>query len=75
MGCASNLRRKSVLEFWQQDRDRLFQEHPHIVLSTVSAFGLLQQLPPDEFHDEVKWADIFSDLRLYRTDLVEKLGD
>lgn len=39
---AVRLSGQSVLEFWQQDRGRLFQEHPHIVLSIVSAFGLLQ---------------------------------
>ena len=43
----------------------------HNLLAAVGAFGLLQQLLPDVYHDDVKWTDIFSDRRLYLTEEVE----
>jgi len=46
---------------------------PHILLGTIGAFGLLQQLLPHTFVDDVRWTDIFSDPRLYQTRLVEVL--
>lgn len=56
-----------------QYRDYLASEpDTHLLLSMVGTFGLLQQLLPDYFYDEVKWTDIFSDLRLYQTHKVER---
>lgn len=46
----------------------------HIVLSVVSTLALLQELLPGEYHDDIRWSDIFSDRRFYRTDLVESLA-
>jgi hypothetical protein len=43
----------------------------HVVLGAVGAFGLLQQLLPETFVDDVRWTDIFSDPRLYQTQHVE----
>ena len=43
----------------------------HALLAAVGAFGLLQQLLPDEFVDDARWTDIFSDARLYQTATVE----
>lgn len=45
----------------------------HTALGAVGAFGLLNQLLPDDYRDTVKWTDIFSDARLYQTDAVEVL--
>lgn len=45
----------------------------HVLLGAVGAFGLLNQLLPDIYHDTVSWTDIFSDKRLYRTAEVEVL--
>jgi hypothetical protein len=44
----------------------------HVLLGAVGAFGLLQQLLPETFVDDVRWTDIFSDPRLYQTLQVEK---
>jgi hypothetical protein len=43
----------------------------HVLLGAVGGFGLLQQLLPDAFVDDVCWTDIFSDARLYQTTAVE----
>jgi hypothetical protein len=43
----------------------------HSLLAGVGAFGLLQQLLPETFVDDVRWTDIFSDPRLYQTRRVE----
>jgi hypothetical protein len=43
----------------------------HVLLGAVGAFGLLQQLLPETFADDVRWTDIFSDPRLYPTMQVE----
>lgn len=43
----------------------------HVVLGAVGTFGLLQQLLPETFVDDIRWTDIFSDPRLYQTPQVE----
>lgn len=43
----------------------------HRLLAAVSILGLLQQLDPERFPDTVKWTDIFSDARFYKTRQVE----
>ncbi|MCF7838876.1 MAG: hypothetical protein K9N49_09635 [Candidatus Marinimicrobia bacterium] len=43
----------------------------HVLLGAIGAFGLLNQLLPHVYHDNVSWTDIFSDRRLYRTAEVE----
>ena len=45
--------------------------HLHNLLAGVGAFGLLNQMFPEMYHDDVKWTDIFSDRRLYLTNEVE----
>ena len=65
---------KYVIDLWQGDRERLFSEHPHHVLGLVGSLGLLQQHLPDSFADERSWSDIFSDRRLYQTDVACPLG-
>jgi hypothetical protein len=47
--------------------------HPHTVLAFVGCMGLLNQHDPERFPASTPWTDIFSDTRLYRTDLVETL--
>lgn len=46
----------------------------HLLLGAVGAFGLLNQLLPDIYHDTLSWTDIFSDKRLYRTEDVNALN-
>jgi hypothetical protein len=46
----------------------------HVFLGAVSTFGLLQQLLPSEYHDTVKWTDIFNDTHLYQTQKVEVIN-
>jgi hypothetical protein len=43
----------------------------HVLLGGVGVFGLLQQFLPETFVGDVRWTDIFSDPRLYRTSHVE----
>ncbi len=45
----------------------------HLLLGAVGIVGLLNQFDPDRFHDDRSWSDIFSDRRLYQTNLVESL--
>ncbi len=42
----------------------------HALLGTVGAFGLLNQMLPETYRDNVRWTDIFSDRRLYQTSAV-----
>lgn len=53
--------------------ERIFELHPHWILSFVGALGLLQRLLPDRFCDPAgaAWTDIFSDARLHNTRAVE----
>ena len=43
----------------------------HSLMAVVVTLHLLQGFAPDFFRDDVHWSDIFSDRRVYRTDLVE----
>ena len=63
-----------VLDLWHRDRDALFAEHPHHILGLVGSLGLLQQHLPESFSDSRRWSDIFSDRRLYQTDIACPLG-
>jgi hypothetical protein len=45
------------------------------VLALIGTLALLQELAPESFRDTVRWSDIFSDRRFYRTDLVEAAGE
>ncbi|MGN6555329.1 MAG: glycoside hydrolase family 88/105 protein [Verrucomicrobiota bacterium] len=76
-------RTAEILEAARRHGRGLVQEWPgfiahqppvHVLLGAVGAFGLLQQLLPDTFVDEVRWTDIFSDPRLYQTAAVEVLN-
>ncbi|MCF7689903.1 MAG: hypothetical protein K9M98_06035 [Cephaloticoccus sp.] len=60
---------QTVEAAWNSRRPELLAEHPHILLGLVGTFGPLQQHLPDEFTDTAKWTDIFSDRRLYQTDV------
>jgi hypothetical protein len=60
---------QTVSSAWNTRRDQLLAEHPHILLGLAGTFGLLQQHLPDDYHDTVRWTDIFSDRRLYLTDV------
>lgn len=64
---------ENVIEYWKKQLDEVLSMHPHKILSVVGTFGLLQYHLPEMFCDDVKWTDIFSDRRFYRTDLVEVL--
>ncbi len=59
---------RSVQSGWATRRTALLAAHPHILLGLAGTFGFLQQHLPEEFTDTVTWTDIFSDIRLYRTD-------
>lgn len=63
----------SAAKNYAKHKAGLYQRHPHLVLAFVGCVGLLQQHLPDEYPDDVKWTDIFSDRRFYRTDQVERL--
>jgi hypothetical protein len=43
----------------------------HHLLACVGTIGLLQQLAPEDYPDDVRWSDIFGDRQFYRTDRVE----
>jgi len=58
-----------ALGCWETRREEFFAEHPHHWLGFAGAMGLLQQLQPDRFRDTRRWTDIFSDRRLYQTDV------
>jgi len=62
-----------VIEYWRNGQEDLLGRHPHRILSAVGTFGLLQHHLPEMFYDDRQWSDIFSDLRFYRTDFVERL--
>lgn len=64
---------QTVETAWNTRRAELLAEHPHILLGLTGTFGLLQQHLPDEFNDTVTWADIFSDRRLYQTDVASSV--
>ena len=68
---AVNRYARTILAYWPSEQDVLLQSHPHILLGAVGTFGLLQHFEPELFQDDFTWSDIFSDLRFYRTDLVE----
>ena len=62
---------EEVIEYWKNAKDEVLSMHPHRILAAIGTFGLLQHHLPEMFYDDVKWTDIFSDRRFYRTDLVE----
>ncbi|PQV51517.1 hypothetical protein CLV33_101441 [Jejuia pallidilutea] len=62
-----------VIKYWKNEQEALLAMHPHRLLSAVAIFGLLQYHLPEMFYDDRQWTDIFSDIRFYRTDLVERL--
>lgn len=61
--------------FWITNYKSFLESDPdmHAVVALAGTFGLLQKMLPCRFYDEKQWSDIFSDIRFYRTDLVEKL--
>ncbi len=62
---------KRVIDYWRTGKDEVLAMHPHRILAGIGTFGLLQYHLPEMFYDDVKWTDIFSDRRFYRTDQVE----
>ncbi len=79
---APDYRRKDILRAAHRHGQGLIKEWPsflngkpdlHLLLAAVGAFGLLNQLLPDVYHDKLPWTDIFSDRRLYLTAEVEVL--
>ncbi|MFA6289968.1 MAG: hypothetical protein WC661_21500 [Opitutaceae bacterium] len=60
-----------VLDYLKQRQDHYLSLHPHMLMAGVGIMGLFQRLLPDEFTDDVRWTDIFSDHRFYRTHEVE----
>lgn len=79
---APRYRRADILEAARRHGRGLVQYWPgylarkpdlHALLGAVGAFGLLQQLLPEEFVDSARWTDIFSDPRFYQTAKVEVL--
>lgn len=61
--------------FWIKNYKSFLESDPdmHAVVALAGTFGILQKMLPHRFYDEKQWSDIFSDIRFYRTDLVEKL--
>ena len=75
-------RREDILEAAHRHGQSMIKAWPgflsgtpdlHVLLGAVGAFGLMNQLLPDIYHDTVSWTDIFSDKRLYLTEEVEVL--
>lgn len=66
---------RTVESAWANRRAELLNEHPHILLGLAGTFGLLQQHLPKDYADDVKWTDIFSDRRLYQTDIATVKSD
>ena len=64
---------RTVATAWDTRRAELLAEHPHILLGLTGTFGLLQQHLPDDYPDTATWTDIFSDRRLYQTDVASAL--
>lgn len=64
-----------VEENWPYCSGVHIKAHPHGVLANTGCLGLLQRFFPERFPDGQTWTDIFSDLRLYRTDRVEVLPE
>jgi len=62
-----------VIEKWPEYRKSLEDQHPHIYLAAVGTLGVLNQHLPERFPSDEPWKDIFSDIALSRTDLVETL--
>ncbi|KPL26437.1 MAG: hypothetical protein AMS23_01750 [Bacteroides sp. SM1_62] len=60
-----------VTYYWNNHSREMLSLHPHHILAGVGTFGLLNQLNPDRFTDDVQWTDIFSDVRFYQTSEVE----
>ena len=60
-----------VIDYWKNGMDEVLSMHPHRILAAIGTFGLLQHHLPEMFFDDVRWTDIFSDRRFYRTDQVE----
>lgn len=65
-----------VEAWWQHHGIHYFyNKHAHHALAFIGILGLLNQLVPDRFPQAEQapaWTDIFSDQRLYRTDLVNR---
>jgi hypothetical protein len=60
-----------VEAYYRSKKEQLFALHPHQVLAAVGTFGLLQALLPEQYVDDIRWSDIFSDVRFYDTASVE----
>ena len=57
-----------------RSRAELFALHPHRWLAAAGTLGLLQQHRPEQFPDDARWTDIFTDPRFYRSAAVETLA-
>ncbi len=77
---APHYRRANILEAARKHGAGLIKRWPrflagksdlHNLLSAVGEFGLLNQLLPETYKDSIRWTDIFSDVRLYNTRMVE----
>lgn len=60
-----------VERYYEEQREGLYQFHPHPLLAVIGTLGLLQQFEPERFRDDRMWTDIFNDPRFYRTSDVE----
>ena len=58
-----------VDEYYNNSKDELFSQHPHMILGIAGCFGLLYQL--GFLDDDIEWTDIFSNINLYKTKEVE----
>jgi hypothetical protein len=59
------------ITFYQTEKERIYQAHPHYILAVAGIWGLFQSILPDIVFDDRNWSDIFSDIRLYATGAVE----
>ena len=82
--CAPNYRAEDIAAAARRHGRLVMARYPaflpgapdvHTVLALIGTLALLQELAPESFRDTVRWSDIFSDRRFYRTDLVEAAGE
>lgn len=64
-----------LMPTYEAAKAKIFKGHPHRILAVAGIFGLLQQLAPETFQDDVQWTGIFTDRDFYQTDKVEVLPE
>ncbi|PCJ56553.1 MAG: hypothetical protein COA79_18515 [Planctomycetota bacterium] len=65
------VRKHGDLVIEKYDIKKIQELDMHLILAIVGEMGLLNQLDPERFVDDIQWSDIFSDIKLYNTKDVE----